>query len=486
MGLRLRLVLWLLVPALAVMATYAYLRLDEERAARQAEFTRRAEVASAGVRLATERVLADGVVADVDRLATDLVARHTDIVRVRLFDGSLRTLVDRSLVADDPGPPEALVRQVLQSGQQEASSRRVGRLALYSTIVPVRPRAGPVGGALELVYLQGRLGRELRDLPGQVATEVGLVCLVLIGLGGFALRRLVLRPLDDLTTATERIATGALDASVPVRRPDEFGRLAGSFNTMVGQLERARQEREVESERSADLSAQLLRTESVATAGRLCWGLAHEVGTPLNIITGRAELGLQGLPAKDRLREDFQVILAQTERIATTIRSTLDPFQPHQPNREPVRLAPTLETVLPLLRQFARSRSVALTVGLPADLPPVLVDAAHLQHVVVNLMMSAIDLTPPGGRVTLQAERRAPSTVLLSVTDTGPPIPADMTGRVFTPFVSVRRSERGPGLSVAVSQDLMKQNGIDVRVESTSDAGTIFTVPLPVFGGEHE
>ena len=236
MGLRLRLVLWLLVPALAVMATYAYLRLDEERAARQAEFTRRAEVASAGVRLATERVLADGVVADVDRLATDLVARHTDIVRVRLFDGSLRTLVDRSLVADDPGPPEALVRQVLQSGQQEASSRRVGRLALYSTIVPVRPRAGPVGGALELVYLQGRLGRELRDLPGQVATEVGLVCLVLIGLGGFALRRLVLRPLDDLTTATERIATGALDASVLVRRPDEFGRLAGSFNTMVGQL----------------------------------------------------------------------------------------------------------------------------------------------------------------------------------------------------------------------------------------------------------
>jgi two-component system NtrC family sensor kinase len=484
MGLRPRLAIWLLVPSVVVLAAYAWLRVDQESDARRAEFERRVAVASTGVHLAFERAISDDSLVDARRLAADLVTRHTDIVRVRLVDSSLHILIDQNLIKTDPGAPLELFREILRSGQSEGRSRRSGALALYSTLAPIRPRDGSPPGALEIVYLRGPLGRDLRSLTEQIAVQVGLVLLVLIGVGGVGLQRVVFQPLTDLTTATERVATGELESKVPVRHPDEFGRLAGSFNRMVERLRAARQGLELESARSAEVSARLVRTETMATAGRLCWSLAHELGTPLNIIAGRAELVLQELQPDDPKRDDVQIILAQVERISKVIRTALDPFQPHDCDLQSTPLDALLEGVLPLLRHLARSRGVTLDVSMPSNIPPVLADAGHLQHVIVNLVMSAVDVTPTGGRVSLRIEDRPPANVLLSVTDTGPGIPPDKLSSVFEPFVHARRSELGPVMSLAISQDLMKLQGTDIQVESSPDTGTTFSVSLPVAGGD--
>jgi signal transduction histidine kinase len=479
MGLRLRLTLYLLLPTVVVLAAYAYLRVHQDRDAAEAEFARRTAAASTAIRLAIERALRDEAGMEVARLADDLVTKQTEIVRVRLLDQKLGTVVDRNLLPDDPGAPPALLRRALDSGQAEAEWRRAADLGLYSAIVPVRPDGGMATAVLEIVYLHGRLEDDLGEVTRQTAVQVGLVLLVLLGLGGFVLQRTVFRPLRELTGAMHRVTDGGdLATEVPVRRRDELGRVAAAFNAMIQRLRAARHRLDVEMARTVDLSTQLLRTDSLAAAGRLCAGLAHEVGTPLNIIAGRAELVLQALPPQDRYREDLQVILAQIERISRIIRAALDPFRPHAPDIQPTALGPLVDAILPLLRHFARSRGVTLGVAIPADIATVRTDVGHLQHALITLIMSAVEATPRGGRVELAAQEDG-TWVTISVRDTGPGIPADVLPKLFDPLAAVRRPGNGTGLGLATSQDFMKQLGTQIRVESAENAGTTFSVSLP-------
>ena len=477
MGIRLRLVLYLLVPTVAVMSAYAYLRVREGRDAAEAEFARRTAATSTAIRLGMERALRDGTFGEAARFAQDLVAQQTEVVRVRVLDTNLRPLLDHNLLSTDRGSPPEILRQVLETGQEVTSTRNAGGVTLYSAVVPLRPEgASRTAGLLEIVYLRGRLESELLVVTRQTAAQVGLVLLVLIGLGGLVLQRIVFRPLGDLSAAIQRVTAGDLDAEVPVRHRDEPGRVAAAFNEMIRRLRTTGRQLEAETARAMELSTQLLRTDSLATAGRLAAGLAHEVGTPLNIIAGRAELVLQGLPAADPHREDLQVILAQIERISRIIRSALDPFRPHEPDVQPTALPPLLDSILPLLRHFARGRGVTLGVTVPEAIGPVLADAGHLQHVLISLIMNAVDVTPRGGRVEL-AVRDDPPVVTISVTDSGPGIPAELLPKVFDPFAAGRPSN-GAGLGLALSQDYMKQLGTQIRVHSVENAGTTFSVSL--------
>jgi signal transduction histidine kinase len=478
MGLRLRLILSLLAPTILVFVTYAYLRVDQGREAARVEFARRAATTSTAIRLAIERALREGSPDEVARLAQDLVTRQTEIVRVRLVDPSLRPVVDRNLLEADTGAPIQQLRQVLESGQAESQERQSGELALYAAILPVRPVGSTTAAVLEIVYLQGRLKSDLLEVTRITAVQVALVLAVLIGLGGIVLQRILFRPLGELTGAIRRVTSGDLDAEVPVRHRDELGRVARAFNDMTQRLREVRQRLDLEMSRTVDLSTQLARTDSLAMAGRLCSGLAHEVGTPLNIIAGRAELVLQALPPGDRHREDLQVILAQIERISRIIRSALDPFRPHEPDIQPIALGPVVEAVLPLLRHFARGRGVTLGVAIPEQIPAVRADIGHLQHVLITLIMSAVEATPRGGRVELAAREQGVD-VTISVQDSGPGIPVEILPRLFDPVAAVRRPGNGAGLGLAISQDFMKQLGTQIRVESGADTGTTFSVSLP-------
>jgi signal transduction histidine kinase len=317
----------------------------------------------------------------------------------------------------------------------------------------------------------------------------GLVLAAVLALVvGLALQRLVFRPVADLTQGIERVAAGEPRATVPVRSRDELGRVAAAFNRMTERLEEARQRVETETGRSLELMRRLRQTESLAVAGKLCSSIAHEVGTPLNIIAGRAELMLRALPKDSPLREDLDVIVAQIDRISRMIRATLDPFRQREPERVPVDTHSVTDALRPLLQHFARSRGVTLAVSVPANLPPVLVDPGHLQQVMINLLTNAIEATPSGGRVDVTAARQTDGDegpgVAIAVRDTGSGIPPDVLPRIFDPFFSTKPARDGSGLGLAICRDLVRSNGSDIQVASTPGDGTTFTVWLPEAGLE--
>ena len=465
-----------------VVGGYAYVRLQEEREKRQTEFDMRVGVTSTAIRLAVEHGLRTGTLADVQRLAADLVVRQTEIVRIRLIDGKLAARLDSNLIAADPGVPLDQHRRVHETGQPAVVKYQSAGIPLHAVILPIR-LGGAGDGVLEIAYVAGRLEADLlRENYRSMLSGVVLTVLLALVVW-FALQRLVFRPVADLTQGIERVVAGETRATVPVRSGDELGQVAAAFNRMTERLDDARQQVEAETDRSLELMRRLRQTESLAIAGKLCSSIAHEVGTPLNIIAGRAELTLRALPKDSPLREDLNVIVAQIDRISRMIRAALDPFRQREPERAATELRSVAEVLRPLLQHFARSRGVRLAISMPRDLPPVLVDPGHLQQVLINLLTNAIEATPSGGRVelttALQADDDERPGVAIAVRDTGPGIPGDVLSKIFDPFFSTKPAREGSGLGLSICRDLVRSNGSAIRVASTPGDGATFTVWLP-------
>jgi signal transduction histidine kinase len=465
-----------------VVALFAYVLVREERGQRRAEFDLRVNGTSTAIRLAVENALRSGTRADVRRLANDLVVKQTEIVRIRVLDGNLAPVVDANLLANDPGVSVDRLRAVRDMGQSAVVERESEALRLHSVLLPVPSSGGGEDGVLEIAFVAGRLEAALLGENHKIALRGG-VLVVLLGLVIWAaLSRLVFRPVADLMQGIERVAAGEARAPVPVRSRDELGHVATAFNRMTERLDDARDRVEAETDRSLELMRRLRQTESLAIAGKLCSSIAHEVGTPLNIIAGRAELMLRAVPKDSPLREDLDVIITQIDRISRMIRAALDPFRQREPERAPTAPGPATETLRPLLQHFARTRGVTLAVKIPPDLPKVLVDPGHLQQVLINLLTNAIEATPPGGRVEVTGAYRPDDGrpgVAIEVRDSGSGIPDDVLPRIFDPFFSTKPAREGAGLGLAICRDLVRSNGSEIQVASLPGEGTTFTVWLP-------
>src|SRR5262245_1008528 len=352
-----------------VVAIFAYVLVREERAQRRSEFDLRVSVTSAAIRLAVENALRNGTVADAERLAHDLVVKQTEIVRIRLLDRNLATRLEANLLAADRGMSLDRHRRVRETGQPAVVEEQMDGARIHAVLLPVRA-PGNDEGVLEVAFLASRLDADLQRENYKIALWGAVLALLLGLIIWAALRRLVFRPVADLLHGIERVATGGPRVPVPSRRRDELGQVAAAVNRMTGRLDEARQEVETETDRSLELMRRLRHTESLAIAGKLCSSIAHEVGTPLNIIAGRAELMQRGVPKDSPLREDLDVIIVQIDRISRMIRAALDPFRQREPERTAVAPGSVAEVLLPLLQHFARGRGVTLASTLPRNLPP--------------------------------------------------------------------------------------------------------------------
>jgi signal transduction histidine kinase len=209
--------------------------------------------------------------------------------------------------------------------------------------------------------------------------------------------------------------------------------------------------------------------------------VAHEIGTPLNIISGRAEFILQSLPPGDSRHEELNVIVGQIDRITAMIRSLLDTVRPVKPEIRPVVLKELVDRLLLLLEYTARRHGVTLEVSLPGDLPAVRADRNQLQQVLINILMNAFEAARPAGRVQLFARRAMRETragVEISVHDSGPGVPAAIQQRIFEPFFSTKPPGEGTGLGLPICRDILKGLGGEISVHSEPGAGATFVVWL--------
>jgi signal transduction histidine kinase len=233
------------------------------------------------------------------------------------------------------------------------------------------------------------------------------------------------------------------------------------------------------------LETQLLRAEKFATVGVLAAGIAHEIGTPLGVVRGRAEYVLGKLGSVHPQAPGVGVIIEQIDRVSRTIRQLLD-FSRLQPAAvRPVALGPLLRDVSELLRLEAERRQVRLEWELPEGVPAIAADPDQLQQVLVNLTLNACDACSTGGRVRLTAVAPDGSSsgawglVAITVEDDGCGIPPESLNQVFDPFFTTKKRGQGTGLGLTVVAHVVRNHGGRVELESEPGRGTRVTVLWP-------
>jgi len=240
-------------------------------------------------------------------------------------------------------------------------------------------------------------------------------------------------------------------------------------------------ELEATNRRLAEAREGLLRTETLATVGRLAAGIAHEVGNPLGAISGYAELARQKLAggtADPATVDDFlSRIGAEAARIDAIVRDLLDFARPSRFDLAPVALGPALEAAGRLARMQPRCRDVELVTALADDLPPVRADERRLVQVFLNLLLNAADAMQGRGVVRVEAHAEV-GEVVVALTDTGPGVPPELRARIFDPFFSTKEPGQGTGLGLAVCHGIMASMGGRIEVDAAAGGGARFTLWL--------
>jgi C4-dicarboxylate-specific signal transduction histidine kinase len=319
---------------------------------------------------------------------------------------------------------------------------------------------------------------------------VAITALAILMLTYVALTYLIVRPVEKLTHASERLAGGAPHVEVPVSGAAEVARAAVAFNDMAGQLrdERASlQARLAELERTTtELRAaqqSLVRSEKLASVGRLAAGVAHEIGNPLAAILGLIELLRQGGLEPAEQEEFLRRAQSETERIHKIIRGLLDFARQGAPQPAPdarADLAEVVEDAVALIAPQKDLSGVDIERRL-AEVPAVRGAKDELTQLVLNLLLNAADAIQNAGSIRIEV---APSEdgreVILVVADSGPGIAPEVAGKLFEPFVTTKPPGQGTGLGLAVCHTIVERVGGKITAGNAPEGGARFEVRLVV------
>jgi len=298
------------------------------------------------------------------------------------------------------------------------------------------------------------------------------------------------RPVKELIDGTGRVAGGDLEYRLPAGSDDELGDLARSFNRMTVELAgvQARIEEEVRRKTSEleSVHKTLLRSEKLASIGKLAATVAHEINNPLFGILTYAHLVLRGLlkhefPERDELADQLRTIERESKRCGDLVRNLLTFSRQAPSNREPNDLNTIVERAISLVKHQLEMQNIELKEKLAPGLPPVQCDANQIQQVCLALMVNASEAMPHGGvlEVATQFEPGAKH-CSLRVKDTGGGIRADVMPRIFDPFFTTKEDQNRTGLGLAVAHSIVEQHAGEIAVRSTPGEGAEFTVTLPV------
>lgn len=317
-----------------------------------------------------------------------------------------------------------------------------------------------------------RVGLEPRWYLGAYATHLRLlVPLVLEHYATDPLRaELAIGSLEKLFTLDMGIA---MDAYIESRARE----LARLNDELASATEALREELGRRSEELHAVEERARAAERLASLATIVAGLAHEIGTPMSVIQGHAEL-LQSTVHDEKGRWRLETIRQQIDRIASIIRTLLNMARTHTPERNPVDLGAIVRHALSFLTEKFRHRGIEVHADLQ-PCPSVLGDEDRLQQALLNLFLNAADAMERGGRLEVAVGRCADGGCEVRIADTGPGIAPEIRERLFEPFVTTKPTGHGTGLGLMVVKGIVADHGGRIDVVSEPGKGTAFAITLP-------
>ncbi len=325
--------------------------------------------------------------------------------------------------------------------------------------------------------------------------------------------KLVGSPIQKLVEAMSKATKGDLEAEAHIRSRDELGELGRHFNRMLrtirethqqniqllaqvnrfneeltknveeatSELARRNEELRLLNEALFESQRQLSQSEKLAALGQVAATLAHQIGTPLNSISGYIQLMVQERDFSPGDRERLQIIETQLDRLADSVKNLLSFTRQPKPQMRSLNVNGLLQELIHLSEPWLLARNVKLSSSLCPDPPPILGDPTQLQSLFFNLITNALDAMPDGGLLRIGSRECADNEwIEISIADTGIGITEESKKKIFEPFFTTKKVGEGTGLGLSICGKIVKEHSGRLEVKSQVGRGSTFSVFMPV------
>ncbi|MBS0002500.1 MAG: sensor histidine kinase [Thioalkalivibrio sp.] len=379
-------------------------------------------------------------------------------------------------------------RVITEGGSQGAFDERQGR-EVFSFFLPLTDAGGRIIGLLQTTRDVTRFQAYIAQMRWQGGLAIGLLAAVFLLVVLIGHHRAVGRPASRLVDAMRRVGDGTRGLRVPEQGPQELRLLATTMNEMIQRREDSEQALEAQRARRAELEEKLRQSEKLAAIGQLAAGVAHELGTPLGVIAGRAQRARRGLPEESPATVEIRSLLAELHRVEHIVRQLLNFARRNPLNTREITLSALVSDVVARVGVGAGRPEIEIETvsGNGAGENGALIlhaDPARLEQALGNLIENAIHAASRRVRVDWRrVANGGRSMVEIGVADDGPGIVEADVDQIFEPFFTTKPPGQGTGLGLAVAHAAVEDHGGELRLDREWQPGARFVITLPAAAG---
>lgn len=474
---------------LIIFISYGLYHLSIERLDLTRSISLQTRLLGKSLQIAIENAMRDKQLADITELLNGLEQIEPEL-KVRVYDTAGKAFPD-AIGKSYPIDFQDRLRAALKKDTIEQfffyPSEKPEFIAM---LLPLQNEPGEILGNLVMVRVLHEMQRDLgvtrRNLVISTLSFVliaaplcSVICLIYIGW-----------PLLRLADGMKQIREGNFSPLPLINHQDEVGVLLETFNTMAAELANARQNLKEEAQSRRQIQAALQEADKLITIGQLSAGLAHEIGSPLQIMKGRAEFLQLCADQPEEVIRHAQILVSQSERITRIVQQLLEYARRRPPHFNYIDLREPVNAVLNLLEYEAHKKQVELSYTAAIDLPLIFADSDGIQQIVLNLITNALSATDSGGKIVVDVKPYQPGSVIaygedieaiqLIVRDNGRGMSPKILEQLFDPFFTTRHEQGGVGLGLAVARGIVSAHHGSIKVESSPGQGSTVSIILPV------
>jgi signal transduction histidine kinase len=405
----------------------------------------------------------------------------------------------------------------LKKDENLSSVHEEGDEGWLEVIVPLHVEKKIVGGVRvvsPLEEVQGYLARKRNQVVILTLSSI----LVILATVTLLFGKMVGSPIQKIVEAMSKAEKGDLEAKTHIRSRDELGELGRHFNRMLktireahrqnvqllsrvnqfneelttrieaatSELAKRNEELRLLNEALFESQRQLSQSEKLAALGQVTATMAHQIGTPLNSISGYIQLMLQEGNLQSLDRDRLKIIESQLERLADSVKNLLSFTGQPKPEFKSLDINSILLELIHLSGPWFHTRGVELSSSLAPGLPLVLGESTHLQTLFLNLITNALDAMPKGGQLVIKTQEVLSQSISengrwleISIADTGIGITEESKKLIFDPFFTTKKVGEGTGLGLAICERIIREHSGRIEVKSEVGKGTTFFVFIP-------
>ncbi len=480
-SLRTAVLAFVLLPLLTVLVALGMLGLREFEQQMELRMQEDIELVARSIRLPISAAMVRRDAVDVQQ-ALDSAFQLEQVFGVYVYD-SHGDLVATSGPRSPSLERRREARLITATGSQGAFDERQGR-EVFSYFLPLTDAGGRIVGLLQTTRDVTRFQAYIAQMRWQGGVAIVLLSLLFLLVVLVGHHRAVGRHVNRLAGAMEKVGTGTRGLRVPEQGPQELRLLATTMNAMLERREDSERALEAQRAQRAELEEKLRQSEKLAAIGQLAAGVAHELGTPLGVIAGRAQRARRGVPDGSPTATEMERLLAELGRVEHIVRQLLNFARRNPLNRREIAVRSLMADVVSRIQIGAQRPEIDVQAA-PADnnsgMLSIQADPVRLEQALGNLLENAIHAARERVMVNWRKiEHESGEMLEITVVDDGPGIAEAHVDHLFEPFFTTKPTGEGTGLGLAVAHVAIEDHGGEIRLDRAWSPGTRFVITLPL------